>query len=91
MDLLESPLIYRKKDYSKYVKKLKKRNIETRRVPKNILINYSKYPLWEIWNKKILVCKEHKFLKAVNKLKEERNYSLPNKKIIKRSAKIYPS
>ena len=45
MDLLESPLIYRKKDYSKYVKKLKKRNIETRRVPKNILINYSKYPL----------------------------------------------
>ena len=40
-----TPNIYRKKDYSKYVKKLKKRNIETRRVPKNILINDSKYPL----------------------------------------------
>tara|TARA_R110002153_G_scaffold271802_1_gene439638 strand:- start:580 stop:1173 length:594 start_codon:yes stop_codon:yes gene_type:complete len=40
-----TPNIYRKKDYSKYVKKLKKRNIETRRVPKNIFINDSKYPL----------------------------------------------
>ena len=29
---------------------------------------------------KNLVCKEYKFLKAVNKLKEERNCLLPNKK-----------
>ena len=40
-----TPNIYRKKDYSKYVKKLKKRNIEPRRVPNNILINDSKYLL----------------------------------------------
>ena len=45
MDLLESRLIYIEKRISKYVKKLKKRNIEPRMVPNNILINDSKYLL----------------------------------------------
>jgi len=38
---------------------------------------------------KNLVCKENKFLKAVNKLKEERNYSLPNKKKLSREVQKF--
>tara|TARA_B110000483_G_scaffold185686_1_gene219704 strand:- start:304 stop:576 length:273 start_codon:yes stop_codon:yes gene_type:complete len=38
---------------------------------------------------KNLVCKEYKFLKAVNKLKEERNCLLPNKKNLSREVQKF--